>query len=168
MSWALCFSAQKRPLRSPKTGSQALGLDVQPYLSNDGKRAIIGCGRAIREPLTWYSKMHQTIFDLLDKHIASHTTAAVAWPDDAEFCVVYNTSTWPCGWGKEAHVEFFKSQQELNAWVGKMRKWSRLEDNYYAFQAYRWDLGPRAIQGFACNTGNLGWTYEQRQDARFA
>lgn len=97
-------------------------------------------------------------------NIASHTTAGHDWPVTAEFCVVYSTSTWPCGWDKESSVKFFDSRVELNNWLGSQLEWANLEDNQFAFQAYEWDLGPNVMLDLCLNTENLKWTYQQRVD----
>lgn len=108
-------------------------------------------------PYSW-----DALATILRQHIDSHQTAGHDWPADAEFCVVYNTSTWPCGWGKESRVEFFPSKAKLETWFAEMREWSRLEDNYFAAQAYAWDFGPVLIEELTRNEWDLAPTYQQR------
>lgn len=100
---------------------------------------------------------------VLASHLDSHQTRATDWPADAEFCAVYNSSTWPCGWGKNSYVEFFKNRAELDEFLARRRKWALCEDNYAAHQVYRWDLGPVLMPEFDSNEGHLPWTYAEEE-----
>lgn len=94
------------------------------------------------------TQLTPTLSALLVKHLDLHQTNGVDWPADAEYCVVYRHSTWPVGWEKELdgtprrHVDFFRTQEDLDAWVHEKHHWMRLEDNYVAYQGYSWDFGP--------------------------
>jgi len=101
----------------------------------------------------------------LAQHIDSHQTAGHTWPDSAEFAVVFSHTTWPLGWDKESDVKFFDSRKELDAWIARKKDWAMLEDNDYAFQAYKWDLGPELMEGLCHNTSHLRMTYEQKVKA---
>ena len=89
---------------------------------------------------------------ILTRHIDSHQTAGVDWPASATHAVVYRVSTWPMGWSRETSISFFDSESQLNDWIQKYNEWSRLEDNYVAYQAYVWDLGPSPMTG-VCREG---------------
>lgn len=86
-----------------------------------------------------------TLLRSLRKHVDVHQTNQVSWPDDAAFCVVYNMSTWPCGWTNDLYIRFFVEQDGLDEWIKNMEDWSLCEDNYFAFQAHEWDLGPNVM-----------------------
>lgn len=92
---------------------------------------------------------------LLQKHIDSHQTAGHVWPDDAAFALRYRYHTWPCGWDREAHVQFFETRSQLDSKVQLLKEFAELEDNFVAYQAYEWDLGPKAVPEVAVNLGNL-------------
>lgn len=100
---------------------------------------------------------------MIATHVEAHQTGGKDWPLDAEYAVKYNMSTWPCGWMKEASVEFFKSLDDLNAWIAHKHEWARCEDNYVAFTVYEWDLGPTLRTDLSHDQGNVGLTYEERQ-----
>lgn len=91
----------------------------------------------------------------LKVHADAHQTCGRDWPGDAEFCVVYRTSTWPIGWDKESSVAFFRSSDDLNKWIQSKFVWTECEDNYFAFQAYQWDLGPNIMRGNSINAHML-------------
>lgn len=105
--------------------------------------------------------MIEQLIALLNAHLDAHQVNREDWPANAEYCVLYRCSTWPIGWAVELsgrprrHVEFFQNKAALDAWIEKQREWSRLEDNYIAFQAYGWAWGPHVIEEVAQNTGNL-------------
>lgn len=92
----------------------------------------------------------------VNRHIDNHTTNGVDWPYDAEFCVVYDLSTWPCGWSKEPYICFFSDRQELDDWIAAKMDWATLEDNYVAFKAYEWDLGPTLLKNDCHNPDLVG------------
>jgi hypothetical protein len=101
----------------------------------------------------------------IQRHLDSHMTGGKDWPADAEFAVVYNHSTWPCGWGDESHVEFFTSEDDMQKWVARQHDWAKCEDNYVAYQVYEWDLGPQRRYDLAFCTGNLCMTYQEKLNA---
>ena len=91
------------------------------------------------------------IMDALKAHIDTHHTNGEAWPDDAEYAVVYRTSTWPCGWSDLTHVSFFDSRDGLDKWMEAQRGWAKCEDNHIAWMVYQWDLGPNHRSEFDHN-----------------
>ena len=95
------------------------------------------------------------VMQMLQNHIAAHTTYGEEWPADAEFAVAWRTSTWPCGWSDIRHIDFFASKQELDAWMDKQRKWASYEDNYVAWEVYEWDLGPTRRYDLDRSSGNV-------------
>lgn len=66
----------------------------------------------------------------------------INWPHNAEFALISRVSTWPVGWSETAYMDFFATEEELNAALAELREWSKCEDNYFACRAYRWDWGP--------------------------
>lgn len=101
-----------------------------------------------RSSVTFYGQPATSadIGKFVSAHIDSHKTNGREWPYDAEFCVVYATSTWPCGWDKEPYIKFFNNRGALDTWIAEQLDWATLEDNYVAFQAFEWDLGPRLLR----------------------
>lgn len=99
--------------------------------------------------------MHQTLGSALAAHVDSHRTYNTVWPDDAEFCVVYACSTWPCGFQRHANIKFFTSREELETWQTAQHKWAELEDNHVAYRVFTWDLGPRELVCEGYSTGNV-------------
>lgn len=92
----------------------------------------------------------------IQNHIDSHQTNGVDWPAWAFHAVVYAHSTWPCGWEKEPTIRFFADELTVQAWLWEKNDWATLEDNYFAYRAYDWDLGPVPSKQFAgSNEGNI-------------
>ncbi len=91
----------------------------------------------------------------LQDHIESHFHGGERWPDDAEFAVVWRTSTWPVGWSDMQHTDFFASREAMDVWMEKQRKWAMLEDNYIAWRVYEWDLGPQRLIELDRSAGNV-------------
>lgn len=91
------------------------------------------------------SKQVSPILAALHAHVDAHRTADQDWPADAVFAIRYRCSTWPCGWQTYYSVEFCKTFDEVYAWVARYRHWARLEDNYFEYSVYEWDLGPNLI-----------------------
>lgn len=95
------------------------------------------------------------VMQVLHDHIESHFHGGERWPDDAEFAVVYRTSTWPIGWHHSNYTEFFTSRKALAEWMEKKEKWSSMEDNLIAWRIYEWDLGPQRLFELDHNSGNV-------------
>ena len=110
-------------------------------------------GETVYIVLTSKDSIMSTLTQHLATHIQTHQTHGFTWPDTAEFCVVYNTSTWPCGWSDYNVVRFFDSAEEFKAWLVSNKKWSSYEDNHLAYMAWEWDLGPNLID--SCDESNL-------------
>lgn len=94
-------------------------------------------------------------------YLKSHQTGGKGWPVDAQFAAKYNMHTWPCGWQKEASVEFFSSLQELEEWKAHKNDWALCEDNHVAYTIYEWDLGPNLRADLSYGTNDVGRTYEE-------
>lgn len=98
----------------------------------------------------------------IERYRGAHMTGGQHWPADAQFAVVYNHSTWPCGWEKESLVKFFVNEADLHSWIADQRDWAKCEDNYVAYQVYEWDLGPQRRDDLALRTDALCMTYEEK------
>lgn len=86
-----------------------------------------------------------TLPALLQRHIDSHMTLGVAWPDDAEIAVVYKQYNWPT-YNQREYVAFFSGPALFQVWYDELVRWSALEDNYFSVErAFRWDLGPEPV-----------------------
>lgn len=105
--------------------------------------------------------VHLMTASFLTQHIGSHCTGAHHWPADAVFAVKYNLSTWPLGWMKEAHMEFFTSLEEFETWRSAKHEWARCEDNHVAFVVYEWDLGPQLRGDLSHDPGSVGLTHAE-------
>ena len=79
----------------------------------------------------------------------------VAWPDDAEFCVMTKSSTWPIGWDSDPTVRFFTSRTAFDRYVADATSWARCEDNDFALKAFEWNWGPQHLPEFDRNLDRL-------------
>lgn len=95
------------------------------------------------------------------KYFESHLTCGHEWPNDSEYALVYNVSTWPMGWDKTSNIEFFADLGALRTKIAGLDDWQLCEDNYVAYQAYRWDLGPEKFEA-GQDVSNLAPTQVER------
>lgn len=110
---------------------------------------------ATRYPKSTVPDFPSALFKVARGYMDSHLTRGFLWPDEAEFCVEYNLSTWPCGYMHDTFIEFFDSQAELDLWLAKKVEWAKYEDNYVARRVWRWDLGPQHMPEHDLNEGEL-------------
>lgn len=78
---------------------------------------------------------------LVESAVRDSLLCGQAWPNSAEFAVVYAVKAWPTGFGSD-QVEFFDSWDELVAWRKNYAKWESYEGNSLRHIVYEWDLGP--------------------------
>lgn len=77
--------------------------------------------------------------------IAKTIATGDGWPHDAVYKLRYHMCTWPMGWEKECHEEFFTTREDLDAEIARKTEWALLEDNGISMHVYEWDLGPTKI-----------------------
>lgn len=77
-----------------------------------------------------------------DKIIAE----GAGWGPDDVYKTVTLCKTWPMGWEKHSHENYFTSKEELDAYVENYRDWALCEDNEVSIDVYEWDLGPTYVE----------------------
>jgi len=102
-----------------------------------------------------FAIMERMIDSMGRSYAESHLTNGEKWPDDAEFALVTRFHAWPIGWAKEKRVEFFNDREGMDRAVALCKHFAELEDNYVAYQGYKWDLGPELMPDVVCNENNL-------------
>lgn len=95
------------------------------------------------------------LMQMIEQHVEKHAVP-VWWPDDAQYAVVYCYCTWPVGWDRgDNRVVFFPTLTKFEEWLESTREWAAQEDNDFAYQAYRWDLGPLLVNEYQRNIEHL-------------
>lgn len=85
------------------------------------------------------------IGDVMSAIIAKTIAEGDGWPHDAVYKMRYHMKTWPMGWEKETHDQYFTTREELDAEIARKTEWAMLEDNGISMHIYEWDLGPTKI-----------------------
>lgn len=125
------------PIQHPRAVLHALEKDVAAFIKTLERTY---------EPHNPHAAATKLVVDALAKHVAGHTTGGHDWPAAATHALLYNVSTWPMGWCKESCIDFFTDIEDLRKKIEELNEWSKCEDNYIAYQAYEWDLGPIAFE----------------------